>query len=608
MSLGALGIVYGDIGTSPLYALRESFLGEGHELAVVEENVFGVLSLILWSLIIVISVKYIVFVMRAHNDGEGGVLALTALVTPRAGANLRRRTVVLVGLFGTALLYGDGMITPAISVLSAVEGTEVATSSFEPFVIPIAVVIIVGLFVVQRRGTSAVGRVFGPIMAFWFVVLGVLGAVEIASAPEVLEAVAPIHAIRFFADNGMSAFLSLGSVFLVVTGGEALFADMGHFGRLPITIGWYGLVLPGLLLNYFGQGALLLAEPEAIDNPFYRLAPEWALVPMVVLATGATVIASQALISGAFSLTHQASQLGYLPRLRITHTSASERGQVYVPGVNWILMVACAGMVVGFGSSSNLAAAYGVAVTMTMAITTVIFYVVARELFGWSMAAASLMCGAFLAVDLAFFGANIPKIPHGGWFPLVVAAVVFTLLTTWRTGRSIMSARIQRGQVPLSDFVRQIAEKPPPRVPGTAVYLFSLSGYTPPALQTNLALQHSLHERIIVLSIETAEVPKVQPAYRLTIEELGQGVEQARLRFGFMDTPDVPTELAYPIGELDQLIYVLGAETIVVTSREGMSTWREHVYAVMHRNATSPSRYFNLPLEQSLTVARHVEL
>lgn len=610
LALGALGVVYGDIGTSPLYALRESFEGSGHEIPVTEANVLGVLSLILWSLIVVISIKYLVVVMRADNDGEGGVLALTALIAPsdeRRGSR-RRWLLVLVGVFGTALLYGDGMITPAISVLAAVEGTEVVTHTFDRWVIPIAVVILVGVFAVQRRGTGTIGKVFGPVMILWFVVLGALGALEIGVAPEVLGAINPSHAVSFLADNGATGFFALGSVFLVVTGGEALFADMGHFGRIPITVSWYAIVLPGLVLNYFGQGALLLSDPEAIDNPFYRLAPDWAVLPLVVLATGATVIASQALISGVFSLTHQASQLGYLPRLRITHTSSAEQGQVYVPAVNWALMVACVAMVVGFRTSTSLAAAYGVAVTMTMVITTVIFYAVARERFGWPRMATAALCGVFLVVDVAFFVANVPKIPHGGWFPLVIGAVVFTLLTTWRTGRRLVVDQLRGRQLPLADFVTELETNPVPRVPGTALYMFSLPGLTPPALIANRNLQGALREHIIVVSVTTADLPKIQPAYRLERTDHGCGVEQATIRFGFQDEPDVPAELRYQVDDADDIVYVLGAEAIIVTDAEGMARWREQLYALMHRNATTPATYFGLPPERTVSIGSHIEL
>lgn len=608
LSLGALGVVFGDIGTSPLYALRESFEGAGHELPVTETNVLGILSLIFWSLTLVITIKYLIFVMRASNDGEGGILALTALVTPRALRARRRYVLILIGLFGTALLYGDGMITPAISVLSAVEGTEVATPGLSDVVIPISIAILVGLFAVQRFGTGAVGRVFGPVMIVWFTVIGGLGVIEIAKEPGVLRALEPVYAARFFGENPVTGFLALGSVFLVVTGGEALYADMGHFGRAPIAVGWFVIVLPGLLLNYFGQGALLLSDAGAIDNPFYRLAPEWGLYPLVVLATVATVIASQALISGAFSLTRQAAQLGYTPRMQIVHTSAREIGQIYVPAVNWTLMIACVGLVVGFRSSTGLAAAYGVAVTTTMVITTLIFYVVAREVFRWHVALAAGVCSLFLVVDLAFFGANVPKIPHGGWFPIVAGAIVFTLLTTWHTGRRLLGERIRHGRQPLDGFLEQIRRDPPPRVPGTAVYLFSMTGMTPPALQSNLHFNKALHERVFVVAVITDDVPRVEPKRRLTHQHLGEGVHTVELHYGFQEEPDVPRSLARVHVYPGDSAYFLGRETIRATARPGMMQWRERLFAVMGRNATSAASYFHLPSGQVFEAGIQVEI
>ena len=547
LSIGALGVVYGDIGTSPLYALRESFEGAGHEIPVVEANVLGVLSLIVWSLIVIISLKYLVFVMRADNEHEGGILALTALI-PRDLGRRVRVVLVVMGVFGTALLYGDGMITPAISVLSAVEGTEIATDRLDGFVVPIAIVILVGLFSVQRRGTNAVGRVFGPAMVVWFSTLAVLGLVQLVGEPTVLRAFWPGHAVRFFTDNGMSAFLALGSVFLVVTGGEALYADMGHFGRRPITLTWYALVLPALTLNYLGQGALLLGDPEAIDNPFYRMAPEAAVIPLVLLSTLASVIASQALISGAFSLTRQAAGLGYLPRMRILHTSASERGQVYVPVVNWALMIASCALVVGFGSSSNLAAAYGIAVTATMAITTVLFTVIARHRFGWPRTAAVAFAAVMLTVDLAFFGANLPKIPSGGWFSLAVGGLLLGVMLTWNMGRRTMRRQSARRLVKLDDFIEDVRQNGVVRIPGTAVYLYGIQGYAPPALMSHARLQHVVHEDVIVLTVQIAGVPRIQPAYRLQIDERTDGFREITLRFGFMDETDVPEALAFALG------------------------------------------------------------
>ncbi|MGK2930378.1 MAG: potassium transporter Kup [Acidimicrobiales bacterium] len=617
LSLVALGVVYGDIGTSPLYALRETLDGPGHSLLVSPDNVLGVLSLIFWSLIIVISIKYLVFVMRADNDGEGGILALTSLITPDGHQRRRRRgrfVLILVGLFGTALLYGDGMITPAISVLSAVEGTEVATDRFEHWVIPISCLILIGLFSVQRRGTASIGKLFGPVMVVWFSILAMLGLVHIVDEPSVFRALNPVYGIAFFGQNGFKGFLALGSVFLVVTGGEALYADMGHFGRRPIQIGWFGLVLPGLLLNYFGQGALLLAEPDAIENPFYRLVPNNFVIPLVVLATLATIIASQALISGAFSLTMQAVQLGYAPRMRIVHTSASAFGQVYIPAINWALMIACLGLVLGFRSSTALAAAYGVAVTMTMIITTLLFYVVARERFRWPFRTVAALCGAFLVVDLAFFGANIFKIPHGGWFPLVIGAVVLTLLTTWRTGRQILGDRIRRAQLPLTTFLDSVfANGVPTRVAGTGVFLFSVPDMTPPALIANHRHNDVLHERVIVAAVTTEDIPRVHPAARATVTDRGHGVLSVVLHYGFMEEPHIPRGLtegsATRLGlDPDHTTYFLGAESLVVTDRPGMARWREHLFAFMSRNATSAANYFHLPPERTMTVGMQVEL
>ncbi len=613
LSLAALGVVYGDIGTSPLYAVRESLEGHGHVIEVSEASVLGLLSLILWSLIAIISVKYLSFVMRADNQGEGGILALTALVTP--DGHLRTRTrfaLISIGLFGTALLYGDGMITPAISVLSAVEGTRVATESLDRFVIPISCAILVGLFAVQRRGTATIGKVFGPVMVAWFTTLGVLGAVHILDEPSVLRAINPVHAARFFSENGFEGFLALGSVFLVVTGGEALYADMGHFGTRPITLGWFGLVLPALVLNYFGQGALLLGEPDAIENPFYRLVPEELVLPLVVLATMATIIASQALISGAFSLTMQAVQLGYAPRFRIVHTSDRAIGQIYIPAVNWVLMISCLGLVVGFGSSTALAAAYGVAVTMTMVITTVLFAVVARERFGWPAPAVVGLASAFLVIDLAFFGANVFKIPAGGWFPLVVGAVITTLLTTWRTGRRILGDRINRARVPLEDFLAGVSEEPV-RVPGTAVYLFSVPGATPPALIANRRHNHVLHERVVVVAVTTEDVPRVERGDRAVVEDHGDGIVSVVLRYGFMEEPEVCVGLreddAARLGiDHREVDFFLGSEQLVVTDRAGMAQWREHLFAFMTRNATSAANYFGIPPERTTIVGMRVEL
>ncbi|MGZ8785178.1 MAG: potassium transporter Kup [Acidimicrobiia bacterium] len=612
--VAVIGIVFGDIGTSPLYALRESFLG--HEgLDVTEANVLGILSLIFWSLVIVVSIKYLTLVMRADNDGEGGILALTALIVPARNrvSSRRRLWLILVGLFGTSLLYGDGMITPAISVLSAVEGMEIAAPGLEPYVIPISVVILIGLFLIQRRGTGRIGSVFGPVMVVWFVVIALLGLVHVVQHPNVLAALNPGYAVSFFIRNAGIGFLALGSVFLVVTGGEALYADMGHFGRRPIQRGWFALVLPALLLNYFGQGALLVTNPAAIDNPFYRLAPSWALYPMVVLATLATVIASQALISGAFSLTKQAVQLGYLPRVRIEHTSAEEIGQIYVPAVNYALMVACVGLVFGFRSSGNLAAAYGVAVTATMAITTVLFFVVIRDRWRWRLPVSLAVTAVLLVVDLAFLGANLFKIPAGGWFPLVAGLLVFTGLTTWKTGRRLVANRLRRGQLPIERFVANIAKNPPHRVAGTAVYMFPEPGPTPPALLANFRQSEVLHERIVLLSVLIADVPRVPAGRRATVHDLGDNFFQVVLKFGFQDDPKVPQALGNivsPVFGFDpgDAKFFLARERVIPSRQPGMALWRERLYALMHRNATSAAQYFELPAQDVMELGIQVEI
>lgn len=614
LSLGALGVVYGDIGTSPLYALRESF-SDLYGMPVTPANVLGVLSLIFWSLILVISVKYLGFVMRADNRGEGGILALTSLVTPlKVTPGGRRWLLILFGLFGTALLYGDGMITPAISVLSAVEGFRVATPFFAPYVIPIAIVILVALFMLQHRGTGTVGRLFGPVILLWFVTLAILGIVQIARQPGVLMALNPLHAFRFFGRNAGRGLLVLGSVFLVVTGGEALYADMGHFGKRPIQLAWFTLVLPALLLNYLGQGALLIGTPHAVDHPFYRMVPTWGLYPVVVLATAATVIASQALISGAFSLSMQAIQLGYSPRLEIDHTSAHAIGQVYLPVVNWTLMVACIGLVLGFRSSSNLAAAYGVAVTMTMVITVVLLFVVAKEHWQWPLPGCLLLCGGFLVIDGAFFAANIFKIPQGGWFPLVIGAIIFTLMTTWKRGREVVAAKLRVDAIPTEPFVHSIGEHPPVRVPGTAVFLHSRAGSVPPALIANLKHNHVLHERVALVALESEEVPRVHPATRVEMQPLGAGFYQLTLHVGFMDESNIPqmlenmvtTELGFDVRDTT---YFLGRVTLLITdNKTGMATWRKHLFTLMSRNARSAALFFDIPPERVIEVGAQVAL
>ena len=608
LSLGALGIVFGDIGTSPLYAFREAF--EHNDLAADTTNALGAASLVFWSLVIVICVKYLALVMRADNHGEGGILALTALVMPE-GKSARAGRLVLLGVFGTALLYGDGLITPAISVLSAVEGFEVASSAFEQWVLPLACGILLGLFLVQSRGTGTVGKAFGPVMVVWFTVIGVLGLTHVVGHLDVLQAVNPINIVHFFSAHPMKAFLALGSIFLVVTGGEALYADMGHFGRRPIAIAWYGLVLPGLLLNYFGQAALFLDEPEAVGSPLYAMAPDWGVTPLAILATMASVIASQALISGAFSLTVQAVQLQYLPRVRILHTSGEHQGQVYVPLVNWALMIGTIGLVLGFRTSSNLAAAYGIAVTSTMVITSILFYVVAQKRWGWSKTKAGLVTAPLLALDTAFFAANVPKIPHGGWLPLLVALVLLVLMATWRRGRQLVADRIRRAELPLAAAVHDAGDVA--RVPGVAVFLFKDPGSAPPALLNNLRHNKVLHDTTVVVSVVTDGVPRVAPEHRCEVERLGGGLFTVILHFGFMEEPDIPAGLALidrPDLSIDlaSVTYFLGRESVLATELEGMPLPLERLFVVMYRSADSAARFFKLPPERIFEVGAHVEI
>lgn len=610
LTLGAVGIVYGDIGTSPLYTIRECFFGS-HSVAPTHENVLGILSLVIYALLVVISVKYIAIVMRADNQGEGGILALTALVPN--GVTARSRPVLIgLGIFGAALLYGDGMITPAITVLSAVEGLKVATPLFEPYVVPIAVVILLGIFLIQQFGTHRVGRMFGPVMVIWFITLAVLGISWIVRYPAVLAAVNPIHALRFFRENGMHGFTVLGAVFLAVTGGEALYADMGHFGKHPIRVAWFALVLPALVLNYFGQGALLLIDPKAAAQPFFLLAPSWALLPLVAIATAAAIIASQALISGAFSLTRQAIQLGYSPRLDIAHTSSHEIGQVYVPQVNWGLMLATIAIVVGFKSSSALAAAYGIAVTMTMIITVLLLHIVATERWKWPKGAVFLITGVLLIIDGAFFGANVLKITHGGWLPLVIAGVLFTMMTTWKTGRRILFERLTARAIPLDVFMEGVAAKLPARVPGTSVFMTAQPNGTPPALVHNLRHNKVLHSNVVILTVSTMQVPHVPADEQVEVRDFGHGVSNVVVRYGFMQDPNVPEALDIACTKGlridDDITFFLGRETIIVTDNPGMAQWRERLFVLMSRNAVRATAFFQLPPERVVELGVQVEI
>lgn len=610
LCLASLGIVYGDIGTSPLYALRECFYGE-HAVPPSHANVLGVLSLILWSLLLIISIKYLILILRADNRGEGGILALATLVSDVVR---RGKYLLLLGLFGAALLYADGMITPAISVLSAVEGLHVATPLFDPYVVPVAVAILIGLFLFQSRGTTGVGKVFGPVTILWFVAISVLGFHQIFRAPEVLGAINPWHGVEFFRNNGGRGFVVLGAVFLVVTGGEALYADIGHFGTAPIRLTWFAIVLPALVLNYFGQGALLLLQPESAVNPFFRMAPSWALYPMVILATAAAVIASQAIISGAFSLTMQAIQLGYSPRLQVKYTSARIIGQIYVPVVNWILMISCVGLVLGFRTSSHLAAAYGVAITTTMLITTILFYCVARRRWHWPAAIALPVAAFFIVIDLTFFGANMLKIAHGGWFPLLVSAGILFLMLTWRKGRRVLRGHLNNVCLPLDSLLPDLKSQRIRRVPGTAIYMSGNRSGTPLALLHNLKHNKVVHEQVVLLTVRTAEVPYLTNVKdRISLEKLEEGFWRVQIHFGFMEKPDVPAALALvkQAGlsfEPMRSTYFIGRETILATRRLELSPWRGSLFAWMTRNAGDVTSYFCLPPNGVVELGARVEV
>ncbi|MCE5182319.1 MAG: potassium transporter Kup [Betaproteobacteria bacterium] len=613
LMVAAIGVVFGDIGTSPLYTLKEVFHG-AHGIAPTHEHVLGALSLVLWALLIVVSLKYVVFIMRADNNGEGGIMALLALTLKSAPGDTRSRWLLMsMGIFGAALFYGDGVITPAISVLSAVEGLKIATPAFEPYVIPITLAVLTGLFLFQRKGTASVGALFGPVMIVWFATLALLGVINIYHEPGVLHAVNPLHGVYFFAEHKWYGFLALGAVVLAVTGGEALYADMGHFGRMPIRTAWFFLVLPSLLLNYFGQGALMIGNPAAVENPFYLLAPSWALYPMVALATLATVIASQAVISGAFSVTRQAMQLGYCPRLEVRHTSEKEIGQVYVPAINWALLIAIIALVLGFRSSSNLAAAYGIAVTGTMAIDTILAVVVARALWGWSWPTRIAVAAFFLIIDLAFFSANAMKIPQGGWFPLVVGIAVFTLLSTWKRGRALLFDRLRDSAIALEPFLAGIAAHPPLRVSGTAVFLTANLDGVPHAMLHNLIHNKVLHERVALLTVITEDVPHVPEIDHAEVLPLGEGFFRIIVRYGFKDEPDIPKTLMqceeYGLAfHMMETSFFISRETLIATMAPGMALWREKLFISMARNAGSVTAYFKIPTNRVVELGTQIEL
>jgi KUP system potassium uptake protein len=620
LALGALGVVYGDIGTSPLYALQTVFTVDDHAVHPNPQSVYGVISLVFWAITVIVSVKMVLLIMRADNDGEGGIMALIALVQ---NVVLRRRAakmaLVALGIFGASLFYGDGMITPAISVLSAVEGLEVVSPDMHSAVVPITVAIIAVLFAIQRLGTGAVGRVFGPVMAVWFAVLAVAGVHGIVDHPGILRAVSPTYGAEFLFEHGGVAFAALGGVVLTVTGAEALYADMGHFGRGPIRMSWFAIVFPALLLNYMGQGALILGTPEAVDNPFFMLVPHWSRVPMVVLATVATVIASQAVISGAFSVTRQAVRLGFLPRLTIRHTSGHVEGQIYVPSVNWGLCAAVIGLVVGFGSSTSLGSAYGIAVTGTLAIDTLLFFVVVRYLWGRPLWVVLGGATALLVVDLTFFAANLTKVHHGGWFPLLVGLVAFVVLTTWQRGRQTVTEKRTELEGPLRDFVEKIRKLEPPvyRPPRTGVFLNANPETTPLALRANVEHNHAVHETVVIVTVETLKVPHVSTRDRVTVDDLGyrdDGITHLTLRYGFQDNVNVPRALRAAAKhietdvDLHAVSYFVSRINIETTRAPGMPRWRKRLFVAIARNAASPIEYFGLPDERTVTVSSTVEL
>jgi KUP system potassium uptake protein len=614
LALAALGVVYGDIGTSPLYAIKEVFGNAHHPVPITPDNVLGILSLVFWSLMIVVSLKYVVLILRADNKGEGGIMALMARVLADEGVTGRtRRGVLMLGLFGAALFYGDGLITPAISVLSAVEGLEIATPAFAAYIVPLTIGILVGLFAIQRHGTARIGVSFGPITTVWFIVLGTLGVVQIADHPVILEALWPGYALAFLVANHHLGFLAMGSVFLAVTGAEALYADMGHFGRKPIRLAWFGLVLPALLLNYFGQGALLLADPQTIQNPFYLMAPDWFLIPLVALATAATVIASQAVISGVYSITQQTIQLGFAPRMDLLHTSSTQMGQIYMPGVNWLMLGGVVALVLAFKSSTNLAAAYGIAVTGTMIITSLFAYLVARHQWGWGRSLAVPVFGALLLLDLTFLAANSTKIVDGGWFPLAFGAGAYLLLTTWKRGREVLRERLDTQALPLQSFIKAVETPDTTTVPGTAIFLTPYPYHVPHALLHSLKHYKVLHERVVLATVTVLPVPRVAEADRARVEPLGLRFIRVTLHFGFMEEVDVPATLAACVGhglDLDPMTtsYFLGRETVVTRPGAAMPYWRQSIFATFHRNASTAADFFKLPPNQVVELGTRVVL
>ena len=601
IAIAALGVVFGDIGTSPLYTMKEVFLAGHHPLTLNPGNVYGILSLITWALILIVSVKYVAFIMRADNRGEGGIMALLALASRNVEGNKKKqRNIMLLGILGACMFYADGMITPAISVLSAVEGLEIAAPHLHQVIVPITLMVLFGLFWAQSKGTAVVGAFFGPIMLLWFGTLGVLGVINIAHDATILNALNPIYAVHFFTGQPWIAFVALGSVVLAVTGAEALYADMGHFGRFPIRLAWFCFVLPALILNYFGQGALLLHNPTAIQNPFYLLAPEWALIPLILLATVSTVIASQAVITGAFSISRQALQLGFLPRMHIQHTSESEQGQVYMPRVNWGLMVATMVLVVGFGSSGNLAAAYGIAVTGNMVMTTLLASVVFRAIWRWSKLKTVLLVALFLTVDLAFFSASLLKIPDGGWVPLLIGSIIFVLMLTWKTGRYLVFMRLKSEAMAIEPFIEAVGAHPPPRVPGTALFMTPNPEGVPHAMLHNLKHNKVLHEKVVILTVKFLDFPHTNQEERVNVEALPYEFYRVTVRYGFKDEPDLPRDLTLCnkyglMFDAMDTSYFIGKESLIASHKTGMSIWRKKIFIGLFRSAETITNQFKLP-------------
>ena len=613
LALAALGVVYGDIGTSPLYTMKEVFSGN-HPIPLTPDNVLGILSLIVWALIVIVSIKYVVFIMRADNRGEGGIMALIALALHDAKGNPKReRWIMLVGLLGAGMFYGDGMVTPAISVLSALEGLDVATPAFKPYVIPMTLLVLFLLFFFQKRGTASVGALFGPVMMLWFSTLAVLGAVSLVSNPVVLKALNPIYGLRFLFENRGLAIVAMGAVVLAITGAEALYADMGHFGARPIRQAWFGFVIPSLIINYFGQGALLLTDPGSVDNPFYHLAPDWALLPLVVLSTAATVIASQAVISGAFSVTRQAMQLGFVPRFEVKYTSEREQGQIYLPGVNWGLFLAVVILVLGFQSTNNLAGAYGIAVTGDMVITSTLAIVVAARGWGWGWQRAVALFACFLVVELTFLYANVLKIPDGGWFPLMIGSLVFLLMSTWKRGGQLLSSRTSGEAIDLDIFIDALMISPPTRVEGTAVFLTSRNDRVPNSMLHNMMHNKVLHERVLVVSVEVFDVPYVPEIDRVEIHQLKGNFYRLNVQYGFKDDPNIPQALALCAQqglEIDMMStsFFLGRATLVPKIGSEMAYWREKLFVLLFRNASSATSFYKIPTNRVVELGSQVVL